>query len=529
MAFRLHRKPVPIALSLRAAAVPNKHLPCLGIRFTPTPFTVVYLAERKAALGLEPAKCLEDKTFWNQYLYWQNDIHVRYYDSQVFPGYDQGTDVTKRCVLAVSNYSKPTPTTPHTIAAGFLELSKASKVSTLQTDRTLWKVDDFSILIDETYFGTTDKTYLLTNENASLAPRGRLVHRIGHIEVSGTLSKQEIAELEMHPQGEVAKSIVERLETFLNDRSIMCSKYQEGGEKKITDAHSDWIKHMRGVSTNVTRPNQSVVKFEISRHFRPTESSLASLRTNSGTPQFEGLEYIGSQIFKENMVEVRWQQMLRSEPAHGLKHTDDWTKEYSIYDMEMINKNENGDRINFGRNFEYMRGYRTNFDPSYEKTRTKRKLAKYFSDDSTLKLALACYEHIHLDLTLRTLREEWSVGDYVIAFDQTEVSWSDPDHRADSPDRPLVTCGYTTGFVGLCKTVENGELEAFKKREGHTMKYFMEKHCWAFGEVPDEAPKDNFFKTETESTHAQEDNLKKEVTGKMPGKLLYIYKYANVV
>jgi hypothetical protein len=189
MAFRLHRKPVPIALSLRAAAVPNKHLPCLGIPFTPTPFTVVYLAERKAALGLEPAKCLEDKTFWNQYLYWQNDIHVRYYDSQVFPGYDQGTDVTKRCVLAVSNYSKPTPTTPHTIAAGFLELSKASKVSTLQTDRTLWKVDDFSIPIDETYFGTTDKTFLLTNENASLAPRGRLVHRIGHIEVSGTLSK----------------------------------------------------------------------------------------------------------------------------------------------------------------------------------------------------------------------------------------------------------------------------------------------------------------------------------------------------
>jgi hypothetical protein len=483
MAFRLHRRPVPIALSLRAAAVPNKHLLRLGIRFTPTPFTVVYLAERKAALGLEPAKCMEDKTFWNQYLYWQNNIHVRYYDSHVFPGYDQGTDIIKRCVLAVSNYSKPTPTTPHTIAAGFLELSKASKVWTLQTDRTSWKVDDFSILIDETYFGTTDKTYLLTNENLCLASRGRLVHRTGHIELSGTLSKQESAELEINPQGEVAKSIVERLETFLNDRSIVFSKYQEDGEKKITDAQSDWIKHVRGVSTKATWPNKRVVKFEISRRFRPTESSLASLRTNNGTPQLEGLEYIGSQIFKEHMDEVRWQQMLESEPAHGLERIDDWTKEYSIYDVEMINKNESGNRISFGCSFEHMRGYRTNFDLSYEKTLTKRKLAKYFSDDSTLKLALACFEHIHLNLTFRTLQEEWGVGGYVIAFDQTDVSWSGPGHRADSPDRPLVTCSYTTGYVGLCKMVEDGELETFKNREGDTIKLSWRNIAGRLGKV----------------------------------------------
>jgi hypothetical protein len=253
MASRLYAKSVPSALALRKAQLPSSPMPWriqlkpverspfFGTRFTPTPFTVVYLAERKSSLRLNSAKCQNEKTFSNLYSCpHKSYLRMRYCDTIVYPGYDQDPIRMSRKVVGTSE--------------GFLvgELPESPpNLAEIHTNRTSWKVHDFNIFVDETYFNTAGKTWNLTNDKTYLTALENMVHRVGYIELSGAMSKQEIAELEKHPEGGLANAIVDKLESFLIRRSAAFPQYQEDGEHNMMHVYERWKKHMRCKGHNV--------------------------------------------------------------------------------------------------------------------------------------------------------------------------------------------------------------------------------------------------------------------------------------
>jgi hypothetical protein len=250
MAPRLHCKPVPIALALRKSKIPFERSPHIGMRFTPTPFTVVHLAERKADLGLKSAKCVEDETFWNQYFHtvdidrYRRKIFMRYLDSKVYPGFYQNWDTMSRRTIQISTWKRPRPAFPYFLAERLFKISKAIELATMQTNRTSWKVDNLDVIIDETLSDAHSSSYhLLYGKKGFTADK--LTHRVGYIELSTALSQQEINEVEEYPDGELASSIVERLDMALAVNRELCPQYDEQQDDMIKHAYSGWKEDMK--------------------------------------------------------------------------------------------------------------------------------------------------------------------------------------------------------------------------------------------------------------------------------------------
>jgi hypothetical protein len=104
----------------------------------------------------------------------------------------------------------------------------------LQTQRTWWKVDTFSIFINETYFRTP-----------YLGPRGVLSHAVGFIEYPKAFRQLDMKEVVRHPHRKLAVVIKRGLEEFVEGRREAFPEYREDEERHMRFVYEGSKNHMR--------------------------------------------------------------------------------------------------------------------------------------------------------------------------------------------------------------------------------------------------------------------------------------------
>jgi hypothetical protein len=167
MSTRLYIKPMPLTLALHFHSdrilCPSR----LGIRFTPTLFTIAHLAERRGDLRFESAECVWEQIYENAYL----DID----DRSPVPGSirmlhfhkSQATDKRIKNSLykaGSTGVDCPAPDIHSPQSTGRSWNTRSAPVqAVLRTECTWWKVNIFSIFINETHFQHTAEAASWTN------------------------------------------------------------------------------------------------------------------------------------------------------------------------------------------------------------------------------------------------------------------------------------------------------------------------------------------------------------------------------
>ena len=225
----------------------------------------------------------------------------------------------------------------------------------------------------------------------------------------------------------------------------------------------------RQCASDTKNAHPTSAKLQVERYFAPTESSIARLRVNDGTPRIRALTHLG--VKKIHDVYYDAHAFDRGSVRSAYSDSSEGTNNEFLNDSEDTTLMEEGIYIR-------MRNEHLEAKVHQGDGRMTRDCVELHGDQEIfqyLEKRLGrpmAFHRLDEVANMHTKREEWSAGEYKIIVDKTDIA--DDEFKDDDG------CLLITGKVKLFNVVQVGEENEGRRKANRRVREFMRKHEWAF-------------------------------------------------